>query len=87
MAVTDVINWPLLDSAELMLPHLKVTAFFGAILVAFFLVVKLYSSVPIRVAVPPVVIKEDPLFRLWTREWQALTFRIRAMLDGDELYR
>ncbi|KAK4015672.1 hypothetical protein OUZ56_030647 [Daphnia magna] len=42
------------------------------------------STVPIRLIPPPVVTKADPLFRLWTQEWQSLTYRIRAILDGDE---
>ncbi|KAI9550548.1 hypothetical protein GHT06_016457 [Daphnia sinensis] len=77
----QIINWPLIETAQLMVPHLKVTSFFAAILVSFFLVVKLYSSVPIRLIPPPVVTKADPLFRLWTQEWQSLTYRIRAILD------
>lgn len=80
----QLINWPLIETAQLMVPHLAVTSFFAAILVSFFLVVKLYSTVPIRLIPPPVVTKADPLFRLWTQEWQSLTYRIRAILDGDE---
>ncbi|KZS12149.1 Uncharacterized protein APZ42_022962 [Daphnia magna] len=77
----QIINWPLIETAQLMVPHLAVTSFFAAILVSFFLVVKLYSTVPIRLIPPPVVTKADPLFRLWTQEWQSLTYRIRAILD------
>lgn len=80
----QIVNWPLLQTAQLLVPHLTVMSFFAAILVSFFLVVKLYSTVPIRVIPPPVVTKADPLFLLWTQEWQSLTYRIRAILDGDE---
>lgn len=79
----EIVNWKLVDAATMMEPHLRVASFLGAILVIFFLVVKLYSTVPIRLIPPPVVVKEDPLFRWWTREWQSLTYQVRAILDGD----
>ncbi len=83
-AIGEIVNWKLVDAATMMEPHLRVTAFFGAILLAFFFVIKLYSSVPIRLIPPPDVVREDPLFRWWTREWQSLTYRVRAILDGDQ---
>ena len=84
MSSYQVVNWPLLDTAQLMVPHLRIASVFGLILLTFFLIVKVYSSTPIRLIQPSVIVKEDPLFRLWTKEWQALTYRIRAILDGDE---
>ncbi len=80
----EIVNWPLLDTAELMVPHLRIVSVFGVILLTFYVIVKVYSSSPIRLIQPPVVVREDPLFRLWTKEWQAVTYRIRAILDGDE---
>lgn len=84
MASTELVNWPLLDTAGLMVPHLRIISVFSLILFAFFLVVKIYSSVPIRLIQPDVVTKADPFFQLWTQEWTAITYRIRAILDGDE---
>jgi hypothetical protein len=79
----QVANWQLIDAASMMQPHLRIVSFFGAILVAFFFIIKLYSSVPIRLIVSPVVVSDDPLFRRWTQEWESLTYRVRAILDGD----
>lgn len=87
MASMETVNWPLVDTASLMIPHLRIVSAFASILLAFFLVVKLYSSVPVRIIPPPVFYKEDPLFRLWTQEWLALTYRVRSILDGDEIDR
>ena len=82
---TDVWNWQLYDTAGLLVPHLRIASAFGLILLTFFLLVKLYSSVPIRLIPPDFVgTKELPLFRLWTEEWEAKTYRIRAILDGDQ---
>jgi hypothetical protein len=79
----EVVNWPLFDTASLVGRHLTVASFIGGILISFFLIVKIYSSVPIRLIPPAVVVKEDPLFRWWTQEWESLTYRVRAILDGD----
>ena len=82
----ELVNWQLIDTASMMQPHLTVASFMGAILLAFFLIVKIYSSVPIRLIPPAVVVKDDPLFLWWTQEWQSLTYRVRAILDGDDVY-
>ena len=80
-------NLPFLETATLIPVHLRIMAGFAFFLLILFGVVSLYSSVPLRISQIPGVAEvtyEDPLFRHWTREWQALTYRIRAILDDEE---
>lgn len=81
------VNLPFLETASLMAPHLRIMAGFAFFLLVLFGVVSLYSSVPLRIGQIPGVAEvtyDDPLFNHWTREWQALAYKIRAILDEDE---